>query len=51
MIKDPEFIAEIEKSGQEFLPSSGGQLEKLVQEVSSAARETVERVEAILRAK
>jgi hypothetical protein len=45
----PELLAEIAKSGQEFQPASGEQVEKLVREVASAPRDIVERVAAILR--
>jgi tripartite-type tricarboxylate transporter receptor subunit TctC len=51
MVKDPEFLAEIEKSGQEFQPASGEQVQKLIVEAASAPREVVERTEAILRVK
>jgi tripartite-type tricarboxylate transporter receptor subunit TctC len=51
MIKDPEFIAEIEKSGQEFQPGTGGRIEKLIQRVSSTSRDIIERVQTIVRAK
>jgi tripartite-type tricarboxylate transporter receptor subunit TctC len=51
MLEDPEFRAEIEKSGQEFQPAAGEQVEKLVREVANAPRDIVERVEAILRVK
>ena len=49
MIEDPELLAEIAKSGQEFQPASDEQVEKLVREVASAPRDIVERVAAILR--
>jgi tripartite-type tricarboxylate transporter receptor subunit TctC len=51
MSTDPEFTAEIEKSGQEFQPASGEAVRKLIAEAASAPREVVERTEAILRAK
>ena len=51
MLKDPEFLAEIEKTGQEFFPASGEQVQKLIQDAVSAPRNIVERAEAILRAK
>jgi tripartite-type tricarboxylate transporter receptor subunit TctC len=51
MVKDPEFLAEIEKSGQEFQPASGEQMQKLIGEAANAPREIVERTEAILRTK
>jgi len=51
MLKDPDFLAEIEKSGQEFQPASGDEVQKLIQQAASAPREIVARAEAILRAK
>jgi tripartite-type tricarboxylate transporter receptor subunit TctC len=51
MLKDPEFLAEIEKSGQEFQPASGEQVQKLIAQAASAPREIVERTETILRTK
>jgi tripartite-type tricarboxylate transporter receptor subunit TctC len=51
MLKDPEFLAEIEKSGQEFQPASGEQVQKLIAAAANAPREVVERTEAILRVK
>jgi tripartite-type tricarboxylate transporter receptor subunit TctC len=51
MLKDPEFLAEVEKSGQEFQPGSGEQVQKLIAQAASAPREIVERTEAILRTK
>jgi tripartite-type tricarboxylate transporter receptor subunit TctC len=51
MLEDPEFRAEIEKSGQEFQPAAGERVEKLVREVANAPRDIVERVEAVLRVK
>ena len=49
--KDPEFIAEIERSGQEFQPDSGAQVEQLIKDVSMMPPEIVERVKTILRPK
>lgn len=51
MLKDPEFLAEIEKSGQEFQPASGEAVQRLIQQAASAPRDVVERTEAILRGK
>ena len=48
-MKDPEFLAEIERSGQEFQPGSGAEVEQLVKDVSSVPSAIVERVKAILR--
>jgi tripartite-type tricarboxylate transporter receptor subunit TctC len=51
MLKDPEFLAEIEKSGQEFQPASGDEVQRIIAQAASAPRAIVERTEAILRAK
>ena len=51
MLKDREFLAEIERTGQEFQPAPGEAVQKLIQEAASAPRSVVERAEAILRAK
>jgi tripartite-type tricarboxylate transporter receptor subunit TctC len=51
MIKDPGFLAEIEKFGQEFQPGTGKQVEELIREMSRTPRDIVRRVETILRAK
>jgi tripartite-type tricarboxylate transporter receptor subunit TctC len=49
MIKDPEVIAEVGRSGQEFQPGTGEQVEQLIRDASSAPPEVVKRVETILR--
>jgi tripartite-type tricarboxylate transporter receptor subunit TctC len=51
MLKDPEFLSEVERSGQEFQPASGATVQKLIAETANAPRAIVERTEAILRAK
>jgi len=51
MLKDRDFVAEIEKSGQEFQPASGEAVQRLIQEAASAPRDVVERTQAILREK
>jgi len=51
MLKDPEFLIEIEKSGQEFQPASGESVQKLIAAAANAPRDIVERAEAILRGK
>jgi tripartite-type tricarboxylate transporter receptor subunit TctC len=51
MLKDPEFLTEIEKSGQEFQPASGESVQKLIAAAANAPRDVVERTEAILRGK
>jgi tripartite-type tricarboxylate transporter receptor subunit TctC len=50
-IKDPEFLADIERAQQEFQPASGEELQKLIEATASVPREIVDRTEAILRAK
>jgi tripartite-type tricarboxylate transporter receptor subunit TctC len=51
MLKDREFLAEIEKSGQEFYPASGEQVQTLIAATANAPRNVVELTEATLRAK
>jgi len=51
MLKDPDFLAEIEKSGQEFQPASGESVQKLIAAAANAPRNIIERTEAILRGK
>jgi tripartite-type tricarboxylate transporter receptor subunit TctC len=50
-LKDPEFMNEIERSGQEFQPGSGEELQTLIAAAASAPPEIVARTEAILRGK
>jgi tripartite-type tricarboxylate transporter receptor subunit TctC len=51
MLKDTEFLAEIDKTGQEFQPASGVEVHRLIEKVADAPREAVERTESILRTK
>lgn len=51
MLKDRDFLAEIDKSGQEFYPASGEQVQKLIASTANAPRNVVELTEATLRAK
>jgi len=51
MLKDRDFVAEIEKSGQEFYPASGEQVQKLIAATANAPRSVVELTETTLRAK
>jgi tripartite-type tricarboxylate transporter receptor subunit TctC len=51
MVKDPEFLAEIERAQQEFQPASGEELQKLIQDTASVPAEIVERTGTILRSK
>ncbi len=51
MLKDRDFLAEIKKSGQEFYPASGEQVQKLIAATANAPRNVVELTEATLRAK
>jgi tripartite-type tricarboxylate transporter receptor subunit TctC len=51
MVKDPELIAEIEKSGQEFRPANGALVQKLVADVAAAPPEVKKRTQTLLSAK
>jgi tripartite-type tricarboxylate transporter receptor subunit TctC len=51
MLKDPDFLAEIKRTGQEFQPASGAQVQKLIQSAANAPREIIERTRSILRGK
>src|SRR4029077_3744802 len=51
MVKDPEFLAEIERAQQEFQPASGEELQKLIQDTASVPAEIVGRTGALLRSK
>ena len=50
-VKDPEFLAELEKAQQEFQPASGEELQKLIESTASVPAHIVEQTEAILRGK
>jgi tripartite-type tricarboxylate transporter receptor subunit TctC len=49
MLKDAEFLAEIDRTGLEFSPGSGAQLEKLIRETANTPSDVVERTTSILR--
>ena len=51
MLKDRDFLAEIEKSGQEFYPAIGEEVQTLVAASANAPRAVAERAGAILQAK
>jgi len=51
MLKDPDFLAEIEKSGQEFYPASGDEVQKLIVSTANAPRNVVDLAAKILQAK
>ena len=51
MLKDRDFLGEIEKTGQEFYPASGDQVQKLIAATANAPRSVVELTETTLRAK
>jgi tripartite-type tricarboxylate transporter receptor subunit TctC len=48
-LKDPDFVAEIEKSGSEFQPAPGEALQKIAVDTANAPRAVIERTEAVLR--
>ena len=49
MLKDPDLLAEIEKSGLEFGPASGAAVQKVIQDTIAAPRDIVEKTQAIVR--
>ncbi len=49
--RNPEFLADINKSGSEFDPASGEYLQDLAKKVAATPRDIVERTAAALRAK
>lgn len=49
MLKDPEFLAEIEKTKLEFHPASGEQLEQLIRNTANAPPQLIEKMQSILR--
>ena len=49
MLKDPEFLAEVEQLGVEFLPATGEQMQKIIADSLTAPKNVVERVQNILR--
>jgi hypothetical protein len=51
MLKDRDFLAEIEKSGQEFYPANGEELQNIIAAAASVPRSVVVTVEAALRSK
>jgi len=51
MLKDRDFLAEIEKSGQEFYPASGEEVQRLIAVTANAPRNVVELTETTLRTK
>ena len=51
MLKDRDFLAEIEKSSQEFYPAIGEEVQTLVAASANAPRAVAERAGAILQAK
>jgi tripartite-type tricarboxylate transporter receptor subunit TctC len=50
MLKDQEFLAEVEKLGDEFLPASGEHMHKLIADSLAAPKDVLERVQTILKA-
>jgi tripartite-type tricarboxylate transporter receptor subunit TctC len=51
MLKDRDFLAEIEKSGQEFYPASGDEVQKLIVSTANAPRNVVDLTAKILQTK
>jgi tripartite-type tricarboxylate transporter receptor subunit TctC len=51
VLKDRDFLKEIERSGQEFYPASGEEVQTLIAATANAPRNVVELAQATLRAK
>jgi tripartite-type tricarboxylate transporter receptor subunit TctC len=51
MLKDPEFLAEIDKLEVEFDPASGEEMQKLISDVANVSPDTVKRMQEILQVK
>ena len=49
MLADPDLLAEIKKSGLEFVPGSGDEVEKTIRDTAAAPREIVAKTQAIVR--
>ena len=49
MLKDPDLLAEIDKSGLEFVPASGDEVQQVIRDTIAAPREIVEKTQAIVR--
>jgi len=50
-IRDPEFLADIERAQQEFQPASGEELQRIIQSTAGVPRAIVDKTEAILRSR
>jgi tripartite-type tricarboxylate transporter receptor subunit TctC len=48
MLKDADFLAEVEKLGVEFDPASGEEMQKLIAETANVSPDTVKRMQEIL---
>jgi tripartite-type tricarboxylate transporter receptor subunit TctC len=49
MLKDPEFLGEVEKTKLEFQPASGEELERLIHNTANAPPQLIEKMQLILR--
>jgi tripartite-type tricarboxylate transporter receptor subunit TctC len=49
MLKDPEFLAEIEKTKAEFRPLTGEKLQKLIVDTASVPKDVLEKTKSILQ--
>lgn len=49
MLKDPEFLAEVEKTKLEFLPASGEFMQKLIADTAEAPADIIEQAQEILK--
>jgi tripartite-type tricarboxylate transporter receptor subunit TctC len=51
MLKDPDFLTEVEKTQVEFQPASGGEVQNLVEAAAGVPPELIDRIKGILRGK
>ena len=51
MLKDPDFLAEVDKTQVEFQPAAGAEVQALVHATAGAPADVIERIKAILRGK
>ena len=49
MLKDPEFLGEIDKTKAVFRPASGEQMQQFIKETAEAPREVIERTKSLIQ--
>jgi len=51
MLKDKEFLADIEKSGSDLIPATGEEIEKIIAQAANAPKAVIERTRAAIAGK